>query len=229
MSYLPNFLELQCSSSFLEKNDCRLPRNTTNELVMNYLVTEGFKESAEKFRDETGILNNVELSGMDSRIKIQEAIQAGKVLEAISMVHQLHPELLDDDRCLFFHLQQQHLIDLIRESKVEDALKFATEQLAEGGAKSGLVLEELERTLALLAFEDPDKSPYGNLLSYSHRQKVASKLNAAILKAEHSDNTQPKLALGLKMVLWAQNELDKKCIRYNRMVDLSTGKIEDSK
>ena len=229
MSYLPNFLELQLSSSYIGKNNCQLPRNTTNEIVMNYLVTEGFKESAEKFRDETGILNNVELSGMDSRIKIQEAIQAGKVVEAISMVNQLHPELLDDDRYLFFHLQQQQLIELIRESKVEDALTFATEKLAERGAESGFVLEEIERTLALLAFEDPEKSPYGDLLSYSHRQKVASELNAAILKAEHSDNTQPKLALGLKMVLWAQNELDKKHIRYNRMVDLSTGKIKDSK
>jgi len=229
MSYLPNFFELQLSNSYMGKNNCQLPKNTTNEIVMNYLVTEGFKESAEKFRDETGILNNVELSGMDSRIKIQEAILAGKVPEAISMVNQLHPELLDDDPYLFFHLQQQQLIELIREGKVEDALTFATEKLAERGAESGFVLEELERMLALLAFEDPEKSPYGDLLSYSHRQKVASDVNAAILKAEHSDNTQPKLALGLKIVLWAQNELDKKCIRYNRMVDLSTGKIEDSK
>jgi len=229
MSYFPNFLELQRSSSFMEKNDCQLPRNTMNELVMNYLVTEGFKESAEKFKDEAGINTNVELSGMDSRIKIRDAIQAGRVTEATSMVHQLYPELLDDDRYLFFHLQQQQLIELIRESKVEEALKFASEQLAERGEESELVLGELERTLALLAFEDPEKSPYGDLLSYSHRQKVASELNAAILKAEHSDNTQPKLAIGLKLVLWAQNELDKKRIRYNRMVDLSTGKIEDSK
>ena len=112
MSYLPNFLELQLSSNYMKKNSCQLPKNTTNEIVMNYLVTEGFKESAEKFRDETGILNNVELSGMDSRIKIQEAILAGKVAEAISMVNQLHPELLDDDRYLFFHLQVSYLVNL---------------------------------------------------------------------------------------------------------------------
>ena len=72
-----------------------------------------------------------------------------------------------------FSLQQQQLIELIRESKIEDALKFASEQLAERGEESDLVLEELERTLALLAFEDPEKSPYGDLLSYSHRQKVS--------------------------------------------------------
>ena len=42
---------------------------------------------------------------MDSRIKIRDAIQAGRIAEATSMVHQMYPELLDDDRYLFFHLQ----------------------------------------------------------------------------------------------------------------------------
>lgn len=172
MSYFPNFLELQRSSSFMEKNECQIQRNTMNELVMNYLVTEGFKEAAEKFKDEAEIKANIELNAMDSRIKIRDAIQAGKITEATSMVHQLYPELLDDDRYLFFHLQQQQLIELIRESKVEEALKFAAEQLAERGEESELVLEELERTMSLLAFEDPEKSPFGDLLSFSHRQKV---------------------------------------------------------
>ena len=46
---------------------------------------------------------------MDSRIKIRDAIQAGKVQEATLMVHQMYPELLDDDRYLFFHLQVSNL------------------------------------------------------------------------------------------------------------------------
>ena len=64
------------------------------------------------------------------------------------------------------------MIEFIREGKIEEALKFASDQLAERGEESEMVLEELERTLALLAFEDPEKSPYGDLLSFSHRQKV---------------------------------------------------------
>ena len=36
-------------------------------------------------------------------------------------------------RYLLFHLQQQHLIELIREQKVEEALQFAAEHLAERG------------------------------------------------------------------------------------------------
>ena len=66
---------------------------------------EGFKEAAEKFQDEAGIKSNIALNGMDNRIKIRDALQAGKVTEATSMVHQLYPELLDDERDLFFHLQ----------------------------------------------------------------------------------------------------------------------------
>ena len=70
--------------------------------------------------------------------------------------------------------QQQQLIELIRESRLEDAIRFASEQLAERGEEDPVVLEELERTLALLAFEDPHQSPFSDLLSHSHRQKVRS-------------------------------------------------------
>ena len=37
------------------------------------------------------------------------------------------------------------------------------------------MLEELERTMALLAFEDPTASPFADLMSDSHRQKVKLK------------------------------------------------------
>lgn len=42
---------------------------------------------------------------MDNRIKIRDAIQSGRIEEAIALVNQLHPELLDNDRHLYFHLQ----------------------------------------------------------------------------------------------------------------------------
>lgn len=72
--------------------------------------------------------------------------------------------------------QQQHLIELIREKNTEEALKFAQEELAERGEENQEVLAELERTLALLAFDEPEKSPFGDLLHRSHRQKVVNSL-----------------------------------------------------
>jgi len=204
-----------------------IQRVDMNRLIMNYLVTEGFKEAAEKFQMESGIKPSMDLGNLDERIKIRDAIQNGHIQEAIAMVNNLHPELLDNDRYLFFHLQQQHMIELIRERNTEEALKFAQEQLSERGEENQDILVELERTLALLAFEEPEQSPFGDLLHPSHRQKVASELNAAILKMENQDSTTPKLANLLKLLLWAQDELDKKKIKYPKMTDLARGLIED--
>ncbi len=75
-------------------------------------------------------------------------------------------------------MQQQHLIELIREKNVESALEFAQTHLAEQGEQSPDILTELERTLALLAFEEPESSPFGELLHPSQRQKVCQGLRS---------------------------------------------------
>ncbi|KAL4225190.1 Glucose-induced degradation complex subunit [Mactra antiquata] len=205
--------------------DHKVTRAEMNRLIMNYLVTEGFKESAEKFRLESGIQPPVDLNQLDDRIKIREEIQQGRIESAISLVNSLQPELLDDNRYLYFHLQQQHLIELIRQGNVEGALDYAQVHLAERGEENPEILSELERTLALLAFEDPEKSPFGDLLHLCQRHKVASELNAAILE---SDST-PKLANLLKLLLWSQEELDKKKIKYPKMTNIAAGTFEDPK
>ncbi|XP_054714423.1 glucose-induced degradation protein 8 homolog isoform X1 [Uloborus diversus] len=202
-----------------------MQRADMNRLIMNYLVTEGFKGAAEKFRLESGIQPAVELDTLDERIKIRDAIQNGRIQDAIQLVNNLHPELLDCDRYLFFHLQQQHLIELIRERNIEEALKYAQEQLAERGEENKEVLAELERTLALLAFDEPERSPFGDLLHPSHRQKIASEVNAAILEMENSESTTPKLAIMLKLMLWSQEELEKKKVKYPKMTDIADGSM----
>ncbi|XP_022197833.1 glucose-induced degradation protein 8-B homolog [Nilaparvata lugens] len=204
-------------------------RGEMNKLIMNYLVTEGFKEAAEKFQVESGVQPTIDLDSMDERIRIRDAIQSGRIEEATLLVNQLHPELLDNDRYLYFHLQQLHLIELIRGGKVEEALKFAQDQLSEAGEADPTVLNELERTLALLAFDEPQVSPFSDLLDQTHRQKVASELNAAILKMEHQEPTTPRLYTLIKMILWSQDELDKKKVKYPKMTDLGSGTIESPK
>lgn len=68
-------------------------------------LTEGFKEAAEKFRMESGIEPSVDLDSLDERIKIREMILKGQIQEAIALINGLHPELLDTNRYLYFHLQ----------------------------------------------------------------------------------------------------------------------------
>ena len=63
---------------------------------------------------------------------------------------------------------------MIRERNIEGALDFAQLHLAERGEENPEILSELERTLALLAFEDPESSPFGDLLHPSQRQTVVT-------------------------------------------------------
>ena len=51
---------------------------------------------------------------------------------------------------------------------------------------------------------------------------MASELNAAILDVDST----PKLANLLKLLLWAQEELDKKKVKYPKLVDLAKGDID---
>ncbi|EDO26324.1 predicted protein, partial [Nematostella vectensis] len=120
------------------------------------------------------------------------------------------------------------LIELIREKDIEAAVEFAQGQFSEQGQESGRYLEELEQTMALLAFDNPEESPFGDLLHTSQRQKVASELNAAILEAEHK-KTQPKLANVLKLLLWAQDELEGKKVKFPKMAEIASGTFEESR
>lgn len=68
-------------------------------------VSEGFKEAAEKFRQEAGVTPPVELDALDDRIRLRSLVQNGQIQEAINLVNNLYPELLDKYRYLYFRLQ----------------------------------------------------------------------------------------------------------------------------
>jgi len=68
-------------------------------------VSEGFKEAAEKFRQEAGVTPPVELDALDDRIRLRSLVQNGQIQEAINLVNTLYPELLDKYRYLYFRLQ----------------------------------------------------------------------------------------------------------------------------
>ena len=45
-------------------------------------------------------------------------------------------------------------------------------------------LHEIERTMSLLAFQNPSESPLGHLLEQSQRRRVAVEVNSAILRSQ---------------------------------------------
>ncbi|CAF1155211.1 unnamed protein product [Rotaria sordida] len=205
-----------------------LERSTLNRLIINYLITEGFKDAAEIFAEEAGIsLNNVDLTLVDERLRIREAIETGRIQDAICLINKKAPELLDQNKELGFHLKQQSLIELIRLNLIDEALTYAQVHLAEFAEDDIKMRQELEKTMALLVFDKPLESPYGYLMETSHRQIIANQINNALLIYQNQQS-ESDLSMLVKMVDYIEDKLDKKSLRYPKLVDISTGKLEDS-
>jgi glucose-induced degradation protein 8 len=156
-------------------------------------------------------------------------------------------QILECNAELFFHLQQQQMIELIRDGKIVEALLFAQEYLAYKGEEGPSILDELgvwhpatfqicqslcaivctrlhikchaENTIALIAFEDPMKCPVKHLMESQQRQSIASEMNKAILR-HLNHRTEPKLAHLVKMLAWCQDKLEGKNVKFNRLQDL---------
>ncbi|CAF0947030.1 unnamed protein product [Didymodactylos carnosus] len=204
-----------------------IERATLNRLIINYLVTEGFKEAAEKFAEEAGIqLTNVDLTSLGERIRIREAIESGNIHDAINLINLKAPDLLDQNRHLTFHLKQQQLIELIRGNLIDEALNYAQIHLAEFAEEDVKMRQELEKTMALLIFDKALESPYGYLMQLSHRQQVANEINSALLIYQN-DESESDLSILVRMAHYMQDKLDQKNLRYPKMSDVSSGKLEE--
>jgi hypothetical protein len=118
-------------------------------------------------------------------------------------------QILDTNPSLYFHLQQQRLIEFIRLGRIDDALQFAQDELAPRGEESPQFLSELENTMALLAFEASSSMPGGmaDLLSPAQRIKTAGEVNAAIL-GHFNQGREAKLIALLKLLCWGEAVLE---------------------
>ncbi|KAG0048245.1 hypothetical protein BGZ83_006774 [Gryganskiella cystojenkinii] len=203
--------------------EIQVDRDDLNKLIMNYLIIEGYKDAAEKFSQESGAKPPVNLESIQDRMIVRTAIQRGHIEEAIERVNDLNPEILDTNPKLFFHLQQQRLIEYIREGRILEALEFAQEELAPRGEENPEFLSELERTMSLLAFDVHGTSPVSDLLTGGQKQKLASELNSALLLSQ-SQEKDPKLPALLKMCWWAQQQLDERCV-YPKIKDFTRAEL----
>ena len=54
---------------------------------MDYLVLKGYPETAEKFAQETNLSQPADIEGIRERVRIQNAIHAGKIDDALGMIN----------------------------------------------------------------------------------------------------------------------------------------------
>ncbi|KAJ1362193.1 Glucose-induced degradation complex subunit [Parelaphostrongylus tenuis] len=177
------------------------------KLIVDYLISEGYREAAELLCQESGLeLPKDDIKNLDARMNIRCAIIEGRLEDALRLVKELCPTLLEENREVRFHLMQQNLIEMIRRGEMEKSLEYAQENLSNDSMLTDSQLDRLEKTFALLAFEKPSESPFGKLLDQSQRQMVSTEVNGAVLRALNRP-AAPRLEALLRMIVWAQKQL----------------------
>ena len=122
---------------------------------------------------------------------------------------------MDRNAELYFKLRKQQLIELIKQNKTSEAIKFAQTKVAPKCITSNLSVQiqyqkELELVMSLLMFEDSTKittQKLKDLVQQSSLQDLASEVNRQILTA-HGFSCDLKLNFYWQMLQW--------CVKNNR-------------
>jgi len=174
-------------------------RQDLNAAVLEFLVAQGMKDAAVAFRDEAGLSVDLDVDSIERRREIVEKIQKGEI-----------PEMLDtlpiEDERVAFELNNQALIEFIRRGETMRALSHARNHMRTILNSESDVNEErrsrLERSMGLLAFENPEtSSPDSSLFDQCERDRVASLVNRTLLQRE------PKLCKLMKLMNWTQHQI----------------------
>ncbi|KAL8032635.1 hypothetical protein ABFX02_13G109200 [Erythranthe guttata] len=183
--------------------------SSMQKLVINYMTTEGYIDAAEIFQLESGIKPDVDCETVVLRTPIKKAIQSGDAERAIEELNHLNPSILKENPGLAFRLEQLLVIELIRNNNLEEALKVAQEELAPIGEKHNGLLEELERTVSLLAFEDFKNCSAADLLDVSRRTEIANEVDSYVLSRFFDGKDVKTITGSMKNLMLVVKELGK--------------------
>lgn len=185
-----------------------ISRIQINKLIINYLISEGYYNAAEQFSKESSTELHLDTS-LQARNQIRIAIISGEIDKSIQLINDLDSNLLQSQPALLFALRLQKLVSYIRENKISEALAYGQEVLAPTAQGNSELLNELEKALSLLAFNDVQESPLAEICSSAYKLKIASEVNAAILKSKGGNEETTSLSQAFKVLEWTQKKLDK--------------------
>ncbi|ODV91256.1 hypothetical protein CANCADRAFT_44860 [Tortispora caseinolytica NRRL Y-17796] len=188
-----------------------------NNLIINYLATEGYASTAAKFAEEAQLKTPVAFKSIKARFSIRDCILSGNIVGAIERITDLEPELLEKQPSLHFTLLRLQLIELIKKANEDDkylkqALDFASEVLAPRIPEdnpSNSFLQSLEYTISLLCFPKDTLESIPELKKLLHpslRLEVASQVNKAIIEYQ-GINPRSKIWDIIEIYHWSQQEL----------------------
>ncbi|KAI3972669.1 hypothetical protein MKX01_019327 [Papaver californicum] len=171
-----------------------LPHNVSHGIIRSYLIHYGYQETLNSFdlasrstlspvpvAQENGSTEQEDGYALGHRRILRQLIRSGDIDAAFEKLREWYPQIVQDENstiCFLLHCQK--FIDLVQVGDLEGAVKFARAELAKFFENASLVVI-LKTCVALIAYEEPLKSPVGYLLGMSQREVVADAVNAMIL------------------------------------------------
>lgn len=73
--------------------NAELTDSDLNALVFDFLVVEGYSDAAVEFAREAGISSTIDQDMIQERMEIRQAVEDGRVDEAVRRVNELDPEV----------------------------------------------------------------------------------------------------------------------------------------
>ncbi|KAF7194161.1 Glucose-induced degradation protein 8-like [Pseudocercospora fuligena] len=194
--------------------DAKPSKSDINWVIMDYLVSEGYPGAAEKFAQETNICSPADMDSIRERVRIRNAIHAGRIEEAVEMINELDSEILDDNHHLHFDLLQLQIIEMIRAiinkpgsfqvSEFKPVLEAATHQLAPRAPTDQKYQQAVDRTMSLMVFPVEKMPPeIKELLDLKLRERVANNVNKYILE-KRGERSQAKIFNLVRARAWAE-------------------------
>jgi len=145
-------------------------------------LIEGYKETARRFDAQAKKESGAQMDSLEYR----NAVRAGQLQYAMDMAKKLYRRF-ECDNYMYFHMQQMHLIELIRQRNLEKAV----------------ISTKTDSTQSMASSEQIETFSVADLWQQSNSQ-----LDSTVMKHEQATSMEPKLVFLIKLILWAQSKLD---------------------
>ena len=180
----------------------RISKVSQDQLVLDYLISEGYSEAAEQFSLESGIGIDISKSKlMKHKNQFRELLYSGKIDELIENLKGIDENMFDNNENLLIDLLLIKFSLIVKSGKIQDAINMGKQELATY-MTNDKYSEKIDQYLVMLAFQDITKYPYQDLINNVQLCKITSKINAELNKKK-----DPKLLMLLRLLYWSQDNL----------------------
>ncbi|PIA40683.1 hypothetical protein AQUCO_02400028v1 [Aquilegia coerulea] len=190
-----------------------LPLNVSHWIVRSYLLHYGYQDTLNSYDmaskstlppiavvQENGFSEHGNMFALNHRKLLRQLIRSGDIDSAFGKLREWYPQIIQNDMSIIcFLLHCQKFIELVQVGELEEAVIYARAELAkffEIASLAGLVQD----CIALLAYEEPSKSPVGYLLGMGQREVAADAVNIMVLLEDPQSCTKSHLEMLLRQL-----------------------------